>query len=238
MEQKEIKKHLSFYHLMMIPAVCQRFFQCISAVIEVEVRESLWCDCRASWSSVSGNRTGPDTEPWGTPVSRKQGLDKEPFHVTWQVRFVRYDVNQVRAESAMFSKSGEENLVVDCQTQKIIRGEWGMTSWTRFWRLRTTQSLWAGLSEVSGPEAGLIWVKEVPGFSRGMKEEIQVCSFRCQLSPGWVSVGAALLWLCWGAGGLKSGRSWSERWGMAGCHERCFGEGRRESGPKNRCWPG
>ena len=38
------------------------------------------------------NRSGPNTEPWGTPVSRKQGLDKEPFHVTWKVRFVKYDV--------------------------------------------------------------------------------------------------------------------------------------------------
>ena len=34
----------------------------------------------------------------GTPVSRKQGLDEEPFRVTCKVRFVRYDVNQIRAE--------------------------------------------------------------------------------------------------------------------------------------------
>jgi len=28
------------------------------------------------------NRRGPSTEPWGTPVSRVQSLDREPYHVT------------------------------------------------------------------------------------------------------------------------------------------------------------
>ena len=37
------------------------------------------------------NRSGPNTEPWGTQVSTEQGSDKEPFHVTWSVEvwFVR-----------------------------------------------------------------------------------------------------------------------------------------------------
>ena len=74
-----------------------------------------------------------------------------------KVQFVRYDVNQVRAESAMFSQSGEEDLVVDCQTQKRSRGEQRLTSGTRF--LITMRE--ARLSGVNGPEAGLIWVKEV-----------------------------------------------------------------------------
>ena len=46
--------------------------------------------------SYSENRSG-----WmsfkGSPGSRKQGLDKEQFHMTWKVQFVRYDINQVRA---------------------------------------------------------------------------------------------------------------------------------------------
>ena len=30
----------------------------------------------------SKNRSGPNTEPCGTPDSREQGLDNEPSHVT------------------------------------------------------------------------------------------------------------------------------------------------------------
>ena len=55
------------------------------------------------------NKSGPDTA-----ASRKQGLDKEPSHVIWKVRFVRYDVNQFRVSNAKFSHSGEEDFVVDC----------------------------------------------------------------------------------------------------------------------------
>ena len=67
----------------------------------------MWCDCRAQPSDLvySENRSGPNTEPWGTPVSRKQGFDKEPFHVTWKVQLFRYDMNQVRAESLMPSSA-------------------------------------------------------------------------------------------------------------------------------------
>ena len=57
------------------------------------------------------SESGPNTEPWGTPVSSKQGLDKEPFHVTWKMRFVRYDVNQVRAESAVPSSARMERRI-------------------------------------------------------------------------------------------------------------------------------
>ena len=71
------------------------------------------CDVFAEPSDLvySENRDGPNTEPWWTPVSRKQGLDKDPFHTTWKVRFVRYDVNQVRAESAMPSSAGVEGRI-------------------------------------------------------------------------------------------------------------------------------
>ena len=79
-------------------------------------RGTKWARVTAEPSDLvySEHRNGSNTEPWGTPISREQGLDKEPFHVTWKVRFVRYDVNQVRAESAVFSQSQEEDLVVDC----------------------------------------------------------------------------------------------------------------------------
>ena len=50
----------------------------------------------------SENRSGPNTE---------QCLDKEPFHATWKVQFVRYDVNQVRAESAMPSSARVERSI-------------------------------------------------------------------------------------------------------------------------------
>ena len=40
----------------------------------------------------------------GSSVSRKQVLDKEPFHMTWKVQFVRYDVNQVRAAPDLWIK--------------------------------------------------------------------------------------------------------------------------------------
>ena len=68
------------------------------------------------------------------------------------------------------------------------------------------------LSVVRSPEAWLIRVKEVifwkiggqldidctyQGFREEWEEELQVCSFGCQLSLGWVSLGVALLWLSW-----------------------------------------
>ena len=38
------------------------------------------CDVNAEPSDLvhSENRSGPSSEPWGLPVSGKQGLDKEP----------------------------------------------------------------------------------------------------------------------------------------------------------------
>ena len=48
------------------------------------------------------------TEPGGTPVSRKQGLDKEPFHVKGKVQFIWYDVNQVTAEPVVPSLARRE----------------------------------------------------------------------------------------------------------------------------------
>ena len=59
----------------------------------------------------SENRSGTNAEPWGMPVSRKQGLDKVPFHLTWKVRFVRYNVNHVRAESVMPSSVSVERRI-------------------------------------------------------------------------------------------------------------------------------
>ena len=35
--------------------------------------------------------------------------------------------------------------------------------------------------------------RHIPGFERVLREEIQVCSFGCQLNLGWVYLGVALL---------------------------------------------
>ena len=47
------------------------------------------------------------------------------------MQFVRYDVNQVRAESAVFSQSGEEDLVVDCDWEGGPEEGPGRTTWGR-----------------------------------------------------------------------------------------------------------
>ena len=113
----------------------------------------------------SENRSGPSTEPWGRPISRKQGLDKEPFHVTWKERFVRYDLNHVRAEAALVMTknetdakfSREEDLVVDCvKCRRVERGS-GATE-------GLSHSEEGRLSGVSSSEAWLIGVKEVGFF--------------------------------------------------------------------------
>ena len=73
-------------------------------------------------------------------------------------------MNQVRAESAIRSSARVERLLTVSNAEDRSR------------RMKT-----------GGCRC------HFPGFLTGMKEEIQVCSFRCQLGLGWVCLGMALM---------------------------------------------
>ena len=53
-------------------------------------RKNVWCDLITEPNDLVYR--GSSTEPWGTPVSRGQGLDKEPFHVNWFDGAVRFQL--------------------------------------------------------------------------------------------------------------------------------------------------
>jgi len=46
-------------------------------------------------------RSGPRTEPWGTPQEDVCQEDRSVTHLTWKGRDERYDLNQVRTEPWM-----------------------------------------------------------------------------------------------------------------------------------------
>ena len=176
------------------------------------VRESMNpCDVIAEPSDVvySENRSGPNTEPWGTPFSRKQGLDKVPcvpekcdlLGLMW-TRLEQSQQCQVQPEW----RGGFGGWL--CQMLRINRGQWALMSWTRLRWHRVTQSLWGGPSQWSDHswsltdlgQGGCFWKigghLAVDGMFKGFREEWKkVCNFGCQLRLGWVSLGVASLWL-------------------------------------------
>ena len=115
----------------------------------------------------SENRSGPDTEPWGTSVSRKQDFyGKEPFHVTWKVGFGWYDVNQTKAESEMPSSARVERRIwwltvsnTEDKSRRMRADDWDEAV------AAPSDLLWGGSSQWSdSPEAWLISLEEIVFF--------------------------------------------------------------------------
>ena len=132
----------------------------------------------------SENRSGPSTEPWGIPVSRKQGLDKEPFHMTWKVQF---DVNQARAKSTMPSSARVERRIWWLTVSNA--GDKSRRLRMRLWRHRGTHSLWGAPSPQLGTwSAGYI----IKAFKRPTVTSVEyvtlVCWIDCYLVHAFMSL--------------------------------------------------
>jgi len=63
-------------------------------------------------------RIGPNTEPWGTPVTSRVGDDLQPEHETVKVLFDRYEENQ---ERTLLRRPNRKD-------QRCSRMEWSIVS--------------------------------------------------------------------------------------------------------------
>jgi len=89
-----MKKSLSRLSFRWLPVVhllmsARHLEVCVAIWVSEGGKERNCCERNKPWVVITEprdlvykeNRTGPSTQPWGTPVSRVQGLDRKTFHV-------------------------------------------------------------------------------------------------------------------------------------------------------------